>query len=94
MERELIKSDMVKIKRSGYLELFSFIFVEDYIEVTTSNYHDYIVESYMNQVKGLNFKYKVVEMLYEYDAEEDDKSKELWDQDGRSYREWKVVVKV
>jgi hypothetical protein len=54
-------------------------------------YWDYVVQHKIDSVQGLNFKYKVFEMVYEYDAEEEEKDNELWDQDGQSYREWKII---
>ena len=92
--KKLIIDDLVKIKRSNYFSgLFSFIFdANDNIVLTTDRYHDYVVQHNIDSVIGLNYKYKVVEMLEDFDGEAEDRDKELWDQDTRSYREWKIKV--
>lgn len=91
--RKLIIDDLVKMKRSNYFSgLFSFIFdVNDDIVLTTDRYHDYVVQHNIDSVQGLNYQYKVVEMLEDFDGEGEDMDKELWDQDTRSYREWKII---
>jgi len=87
-----VKDDLIKIKDSNYFnDIFSFTFQYGYIILTTDMYWDYVVQHKIDSVQGLNFKYKVVEMVYEYDAEEEEKDNELWDQDGQSYREWKII---
>tara|TARA_R110000796_G_scaffold249652_1_gene377680 strand:- start:2766 stop:3056 length:291 start_codon:yes stop_codon:yes gene_type:complete len=92
IDNSKVKDDFIKISNSGYFnDRFCFTFQYGYIILTTDMYWDYVVQHNIDSVEGLNFKYKIVEMVYEYDAEEDEKDNELWDVDGRSYREWKVI---